>query len=139
MAKPVNSFTGHRPLEKGKYAEIRKFINLWLQEPQIYCGSCGFPYFPNEKVCCEHPQIGRNIDHCQLVIWNNKETLSNNLNVFGSNSGKTWRHGVSMPVDLMQRLEEFCKDTMGQKLFVNKKDFRGFMKSFPQFTTCERI
>jgi hypothetical protein len=39
----------------------------------------------------------------------------------------------------MVKLEQFCKEKWGEKLFVNQKDFRGFMKAFPQFTTCERI
>jgi len=139
MAKLTNSFTGHQVLEKGKYAEIRKYINRWLLDQKIYCGSCGFPYFPGEKACCNDPQIGKNIQHCLAVIQQNQKTKANNLNEFGSTKGKTWRHGVSMPIELMHELERFCQETMGQKLFVNKKDFRGFMKAFPQFTTCERI
>jgi len=139
MAKPINSFTGHRPLEKGKYADIRKFINQWLLDQAIYCGSCGMPYFPDLPQCCEHRQLGKNIDHCLAVIQANRETLANNLNEFGSTEGKTWRNGVSMPVDLIQKLEVFCKEKWGEKLFVNIKDMRNFSRAFPQFRIVERI
>jgi hypothetical protein len=139
MAKLQTPLSGHHALEKGKYAEIRKFINQWLLDQSVYCNNCGFPFFVGEKECCENPQIGKNIQHCQALFLQIQAQRKTNLNEFGSNDGKTMRMGVSLPPDLMVKLEQFCKEKWGEKLFVNQKDFRGFMKAFPQFTTCERI
>lgn len=131
--------SGHHVLEKAKYSEIRKFINAWLLDPALYCNNCGFPYFPGSKPCCDKPQIGKNIQHCQALFLQIAAQKKTNLNEFGANSGKTLRHGVSLPPDLMAKLEKFCKEKFGEKLFTNKNDFRGFMKAFPMFCTCERI
>ena len=139
MAKQQTRFTGHHALEKGKYAEIRKFINRWLTDQVVYCGSCGQPYFPDLPHCCQYQQLGKNIQHCEAVIQANRVTIENNLNEFGSTKGMTWRNGVSMPVNLLNELETFCQATMGQKLFVNQKDLRGFMRAFPMFRTQEKI
>lgn len=137
MAKLTNDFSGHRPLEKGKYKEIRKFINAWLTNQEVYCNNCGLPYF-GEK-CCDHPEIGKNFDHCWAVIIQNKARQKLSANDFASNKTGTMRLGLSMPVSLLHALEKFCKETIGQKLFVNQKDLRGFAKSFPQFTIMEKI
>lgn len=139
MAKLQTTFSGHHALEKGKYAEIRKFINQWLLDPTLYCNSCGFPYFIGEKQCCDNPRIGRNIQHCQALLLQISAEKKCNLNEFGSNKDKTLRQAVSLPPDLMQKLEKFCQEKLGEKLFVNSKDLRGFMKAFPQFVTSERI
>lgn len=125
--------------EKSKYIEIRKFINRWLLSPEIYCNTCGFPYFPGEKWCCDDPQIGKNIQHCQALMVQNRAIEKTNINPYGSNASKTLRHAVSMPPDLIIKLEKFCKERFGEKLFVNQKDFRGFCKAFPMFTVMEKI
>ena len=137
MSKLTNEFTSHSPLEKGKYKEIRKFINTWLTDQAVYCNNCGVPYF-GEK-CCEHPEIGKNFDHCWAVIIQNKARQKLNANEFASNTTNTMRLGVSMPVKLLHDLERFCKETMGQKLFVNQKDLRNFTKAFPMFAIWEKI
>jgi hypothetical protein len=135
----LNSFTGHHALEKGKYAEIRKFINLWLQEPNIYCANCGMPYFPGEIACCDVPMVGKNIQHLQALLLEIDARRKIRLNDFSSNSAKTMRLGLSMPPDLIRKLERFCQERFGEKLFVNQKDFRGFCKAFPMFTIMEKI
>ena len=122
MSKKVTPFSGHQPLEKGKYSDIRKFILRWLEDPAIYCNNCGFPYFPGEQACCESPQIGKNLDHCWAVIIQNKARQKTRLNEYASNASKTFRLGVSLPDKLLSDLERFCQSTMGQKLFVNQKD-----------------
>jgi hypothetical protein len=138
MAKKQTAFSGHHD-EKGKYKEIRAFINNWLLDPALYCNTCGFPYFPLEKACCDNPRIGKNIQHCQALLLQIAAERKCNNNEFGSNKDKTLRQAVSLPPDLMQKLEKFCKEKLGEKLFVNSKDLREFMKHFPQFTTCSRI
>jgi hypothetical protein len=125
--------------EKAKYVEIRKFINHWLVDPLVYCNNCGFPYFPGRPACCNDPIIGKNIQHCQALMAQNRAIIKTNLNQFGSNESKTLRHGASLPPDLIKKLEQFCQETMGEKLFVNQKDFRGFCKAFPMFTVMEKI
>lgn len=139
MAKLQTPLSGHHALEKGKYAEIRKFINAWLLDPAVYCNTCGFPYFPGSKPCCDNPMIGKNIQHCQALFLQIAAQKKCNFNEFGSNKDKTLRMSVSLPPDLMQKLEKFCQEKLGEKLFVNSKDLRGFMKAFPMFTTAERI
>lgn len=132
-------FTGHQPLEKGKYAELRKFINHWLTKKSVYCNNCGMPYFPDEKSCCESPQIGKNFDHCWAVIIQNKARQKECANQYASNLDNTMRLGLSMPVNLLRELEKFSLEKLGEKLFVNQKDFRGFCKAFPQFAIMEKI
>jgi hypothetical protein len=137
MSKLTNDFSGHNPLEKGKYAEIRKFINTWLTDQSVYCNSCGAPFFG--EACCDSPQIGKNIDHCWAVITQNKARQDVRANAFASNATKTMRLGLSMPEGLLRDLERFCQEKLGQKLFVNQKDFRGFCRSFPMFMIMEKI
>lgn len=139
MAKLQTPLSGHHALEKGKYKEIRAFINNWLLDQTVYCNNCGFPYFIGEKECCDSPQIGKNIHHFQALMLQISAEKKTNLNAYGSNASKTMRIGVSLPPDLMTKLEQFCKEKWGEKLFVNQKDLHGFMKAFPMFTTCERI
>ncbi len=133
-----NLFKGHHPLEKGKYAEIRKFINSWLMDSAVYCNNCGMPYFSSE-ICCDNPQIGKNLDHCWAVIINNKARRTIRENEFASNPQKTMRLGLSMPEKLIRDLEAFCQKTMGEKLFVDNKDLHRFMRAFPQFVICGKI
>jgi len=135
MAKLTNDFSGHHPLEKGKYAEIRKFINHWLTDQTVYCNNCGLPFFG--ETCCGHPEIGKNFDHCWAVIIQNKARQKGSG--LAASKDKSIRFGLSMPAKLLQDLEKFCKERLGQKLFVNQKDLRGFMKAFPMFAIAERI
>ncbi len=130
-----NEFSGHEVLEKGKYAELRKFINAWLRQQQVYCNNCGIPY--HGEICCEHPEIGKNIDHCWAVICQNKARKKDSGTA--ANVTNTMRLGISIPPSLLNALERFSREVLGEKLFVNTKDMRGFMKAFPQFTIPERI
>jgi len=135
MAKLNTTFSSHQPLEKGKYSEIRKFINHWLTDQSVYCNNCGLPFYG--EICCEDPQIGKNFDHCWAVVIQNKARQKGSG--FSANNTNTMRLGLSIPAGLLQALERFCKERLGQKLFVNQKDLRGFSKAFPQFAIWERI
>lgn len=137
MSKLNTTFSGHNPVEKGKYAEIRKYINHWLTDQSVYCNNCGLPFYG--EPCCDHPEIGKNLEHCWAVIVQNKARQKMNRNEFASNTTNTMRLGISMPQKLLQDLEKFCKASMGVKLFENQKDLRGFAKAFPQFMIMERI
>jgi len=137
MAKLNTQFSSHNPLERGKYAALRKFINEWLTDQSVYCNSCGLPYFG--QVCCDSPQIGKNFDHCWAVIIQNKTRQKIRLNQFGSNAGKTMRLGLSLPEKLLRDLEQYSREVLGEKLFVNQKDMHGFARAFPMFMIMEKI
>ena len=139
MAKLNTPFSGHKPLEDSRMKEIRKFINDWLMNPLVYCNYCGNAYFPKEKPCCERPEIGRNIDFCQVIIQQNKDTLLKNLNQYGATENLGMRMGLSMPIDLLKKLEYWHLKRFGHKLFDSKKNFRKFIKYFPMFAVCEKI
>jgi hypothetical protein len=139
MTKLTTEFSGHKPLEKGRYKEYRKFINEWLTSQAIYCGNCGMPYFPTEKACCGSPRIGKNFDHCWAVVIQNKARRKESDNEFASNKTNTMRLGVSMPPALLRALETFSTEKLGRKLFDNKTDIRDFARAFPQFAIMERI
>ena len=131
----AHGLNSHSVLEKGKYAELRKFINQWLREQHVYCNNCGLPFFG--AVCCEHPEIGKNIDHCWAVICQNKARRHGSGTA--ANLSNTMRLGLSIPESLLKALEKFSREKLGEKLFVNQEDMRGFMKAFPQFVIAERI
>ena len=139
MTKKTTVFSGHRPLENARMREIRAFINQWLLSPTVYCNYCGRPYFPDEKACCERPEIGRNVDFCGVIIQQNKDTLAGNLNDLGATANLGMRMGLSMPVDLLKRLEDWHRTRFGFKLFENRKALHEFMRAFPMFKICERI
>jgi len=134
-----NPFKSHQPLEKGKMKLIRKFINGWLQDPLVYCNSCGIPYFPSDRDCCDNPQIGNNLQHCWAIIIQNKARQKTRDNEYGSNKDNTLRIGASLPEKLIRDLEQYFHENHKQKLWNNQKEFRLFLKSFPQFAICERI
>jgi hypothetical protein len=131
-------FSSHQPLEKGKMKLIRDFINKWLQDPLVYCNNCGMPHFVGGP-CCDDPCVGTNLQHCWAVIVQNKARQKLRANEYGSNPGKTLRLGASLPEKLIRDLELYFREHHQQKLWNNQKEFRLFLKSFPQFTICERI
>jgi hypothetical protein len=73
------------------------------------------------------------------VVIQNKARQKINENPYASNVTKTMRLGVSLPPELLNALEKFSQEKLGEKLFVNQKDMHGFMKAFPQFMVAERI
>lgn len=105
MSKLNTTFSGHRALEKGKYKQIREFINHWLTDQSVYCNNCGLPFYG--EPCCDHPEIGKNLEHCWAVIVQNKARQKMNRNEFASNTTNTMRLGISMPQKLLQDLEKF--------------------------------
>jgi hypothetical protein len=131
--------SGHVPLEEAKYKEIRGFINEWLADQTIYCGHCGFPYFPGTPTCCEYPLIGKNIQHLQALFIENEGRKNIRLNSYGSNAAKTMRITISMPQDLLRKLERWHLKRFGYKPFAEKKDLRKFMKHFPMFCVMDKI
>lgn len=130
--------SSHHPLEKGKFVELRRYINSWLNDPTIYCNNCGVPYLPS-GICCDSPEIGKNLDHCWAVIIQNKARQKISANQYASNLDNTMRLGLSMPPSLLSALERFSLNKLGEKLFVNQADMRRFAKAFPMFAIMEKI
>jgi len=89
--------------------------------------------------CCENPQIGNNKDHTYALIKQNKETVKNARNEFGSNEGNNMRFGLSLPPRLFQDLNKYFQTTYEKKLFNTKEELREFMKRFPAFKIAEKI
>ena len=118
--------------------EIRAFINNWLLDPLVYCNHCGRPRFIAGK-CCERPEIGRNIDFCGVIIQQNADTRATNLNELGATANLNMRMGLSMPIDLLKKLEDWHIKRFGFKLFENRKSLHKFMRYFPMFTVAEKI
>ena len=122
---------------------IRAFINLWIKDPTWYCNSCGKKYGAEQPrppfVCCDEPQVGRNIDHTRGVIKQNETLRKTRKNVYGSNDKKDLRFGVSMPPALLSDLEKYFRKNYDEKLFNNKEEFHKFMREFPVFRTCTTV
>jgi hypothetical protein len=121
-----------------KWDKIREFVNLWLRDPQMYCGSCNMNYSTGVR-CCDNPQLGTNISFAKDIIDAVKDLRKQQKNVFGSNSKKTFRTVLKLPNRLFMDLDKFCKIQFGQKLFGSKIDHIQFAKKFPQFAVPERI
>lgn len=121
---------------------INAFLHMWVKDQTLYCGNCGMVAIPEMlaiESCCDNPQIGRNIDHLRGVLRQNqlrKKELNNN--VYGSNKENTFRYAISLPVKLLQDLEQYFK-SHGEKLFNNNKELHAFMRKFPQLTVAEVV
>jgi hypothetical protein len=70
----------------------------------------------------------------QLQIIQNAEIRNQQYNKFGSGESKAMRHGVSLPVALMFKLERIMPD-----LFQDQKKLRHFMKKYKGFRTCQEV
>lgn len=125
-----------------KWDACKAYINTWLKDPRWYCNSCGKNYgYDRPKapfVCCEDPQVGRNIDHTRGVVKQNKAIRESRKNDFASDDKKTIRYGLSLPPALMRDLEKYFVQ-YGEPFLRDSNEMAQFMKAFPQFTTCRRI
>ncbi len=122
-----------------KWDSAKSIINIWLDDPTIYCNNCGENFnaeFPEK--CCDNVQLGRNFDHAYGLFQQNIERRKMQINIYGSTKDKTMRACVSLPPKLMQILEGFFKK-YDEKLFNNDKELKQFMRRFPQFTVPESI
>ena len=122
-----------------KWTLAKAFINTWLKDQIWYCNNCDMDYTPG-VVCCENPQIGRNIDHTKGLIKENRMIRETRKNEFASANNKSIRWGVSLPPRLQFALEKYFSSlTEGEKLFNNNQEFHEFMRRFPQFRVCEKV
>lgn len=120
-----------------KELAFRAVINTWLKDKSMYCNHCGQNY--NGTICCENPQIGKNIDHCAGIIKQNKEIAKSRKNDFASTEDKTIRWGVSIPPSLYSTLNNFKKIHNQPGLFCEDGELNWFMKKFPQFKVCNKV
>lgn len=121
-----------------KAEAFRAVINMWLHDKEVYCNYCGSHPDESTQLCCDNPQVGRNIDHCRGVIKQNKEMRSNRLNQFGSTKDNSIRYGLSLPPQLYQLLKRYS-ESHGEKFLGSKEDINWFMKKFPEFRTCDVV
>jgi len=122
-----------------KWESAKSVINLWLEDPTIYCNNCGQDFnkeFP--EACCENVQLGRNFDHAYGLFQQNKVRREMQKNRYAATEDMTMRACVSLPPKLLQTLEAFFKK-YDEKLFNNDKELKQFMRKFPQFTVPESI
>lgn len=113
-------------------------MNFWLKDKTVYCNTCGKTYDPKAEVCCEAPQIGRNIDHCRGVIKQNKELQKETMNDYAANANRDMRFAVSMPPALYNVLKKYC-EVNGDKLFGSKEAINWFARKFPQFAIPKKV
>ena len=125
---------------KNKWVALKAYLNsVWLKDPTVYCNNCGNDYLEGEGVCCENPQLGKNIDHCRGAIKQNKEIQNSRLRETGGNRTKTMRYAVSIPPRLYHDAERYFQKNYKEKLFNNRAELREFMKEFKYFTIPSKI
>lgn len=129
---------------RNKNEAIRAFISYWLKDPRWYCNYCGKNYGYKETpkppfICCDTPQVGRNVDHVRGVIKQNAEIRKTRKNAYGSNDSKDMRMGVSLPPTLLRDLEKYFATHYQEKLFENQAELHSFMREFPAFRTCDIV
>ena len=62
-----------------------------------------------------------------------------NLNKFASNKDKTFRLGISLTPRLLHDLEQYSMNTLKEPFLKDKNEMDDFMRSFPEFRTCEVV
>jgi hypothetical protein len=70
----------------------------------------------------------------QAIVVQNAAIRNSNYTKFGSNKGKTMRHGASLPPGLYFKLQQIMPD-----LFTNKRKLHHFMKVYKGFRTCDTV
>jgi hypothetical protein len=83
-------------------------------------------------VVTEYAQIHPMEIQAQLI--QNEMVRKTNKSKTGSNSSKTMRWGLSIPVGLYFKLQQVMPD-----LFDDNRKLRMFMKKYKGFTTCEHV
>lgn len=131
-------------LTTSKETALKAFLNEWAKDPEQYCNYCGWIYvkppegYPDEP-CCEKPHIGTNLTFLWLLIHENKTLRETRNNKFASNEEKNLRWGLSITPRLLHDMEDYCIHTLKEPFLRDKDEMDAFMRSFPQFRTCEVI
>jgi len=130
-----------------KVDATKALVNTWLKDPTMYCNHCGMDYHPDlvdtgegvyNQLCCENPQIGRNIDHTKGIVAQNKEISSSLSKSTGANETDSMRFGLSIPPRLYTSLKTYF-EKHGEKFLDNPKELHQFMRAFPQFCIPKSI
>jgi len=126
---------------KSREDAYRAIINTWLKDQTFYCNNCGktFDKMKDSPFCCEEPHIGKNIDHCKGIIDQNKEMSKSRKNKFASVDSKTFRWGLSLPINLFYTIDNWKKGQGKEGLFREKGEITWFMKKFPQFRIPKKV
>ena len=74
-----------------------------------------------------------------MLIQENKTLRESRRNQFASNEDKSMRWGISITPRLMHDLEEFSINTLKEPLWKDKNEMDDFMRSFKEFTVCEKV
>lgn len=127
-----------------KETAIRAFIHEWIKDQTLYCNHCGHTYMKApegcvEEPCCERMQIGKNSDFLYGLIMENKRIRETRANKFASNKDKTMRLGISLTPRLLHDLEQYSMNTLKEPFLKDKNEMDDFMRSFPEFRTCEVV
>jgi hypothetical protein len=124
-----------------KETALRAFIYEWMKDETQYCNYCGMIYdkrFATEQ-CCDKPHIGTNLTFLYLLIQENKLIRESRRNRFASNKDKTMRWGIAITPRLLHDLEEYSISTLKEPLWKDKAEMDDFMRSFPEFRTCQEV
>jgi len=124
---------------KTKWDKIRDFVNIWLKDPQVYCGNCDQNFNENMPLCCEHPLHGTNFTFTKDVVELVKDLQKEQLNTYGSNKKKDFRSSLKLPSRLLRDLDALHRKEWGYKLFGKKGEIAQFMKKMPMFRIAERV
>lgn len=125
---------------KSKWTAVRSYINTWLKDPEVYCNTCGFPYFAcATEPCCENPQYGNNLQHMRGLVRQNMETKKLLDKDTGANKSNTFRFAVSILPKLLEDLEDYFEKNYQEKLWNNDRELKQFMRKFPELTICRKV
>lgn len=128
-------------IQTTKMKAIRGLINTWLKDQTVYCNNCDLVAMPEllaYESCCENPQLGRNVEHYLGCVKQNKATRETNLKLTGATESNHMRQAVSLPPRLLMLLESYF-DKYEESLFNNSGELHDFMRTFPQFCSCETV
>lgn len=131
-------------LTTSKETALRAFLAEWIKSDERYCNYCGNIYAdPPDGIawesCCETPHIGTNLVFLYMLIQENKAIRETRANKFASNKDMSMRMGISITPRLLHDLEEFSINTLKEPLFKDRAEMDDFMRSFPEFRTCEVV
>lgn len=131
-------------LTTSKETALRAFLYEWMKDETKYCNYCGTvdvdqPEGIAKEMCCDKPHIGTNLTFLYLLIHENKIIRESRKNKFASNEEKNLRWGLSLTPRLMHDLEDYCINTLKEPFLRDKNEMDSFMRSFPEFNTCEVV
>jgi len=130
-----------------KMDAIKAYLNTWLKDETMYCNYCGVDYMPHivdtgegtyNQLCCENPQIGRNIDHTKGLIKQNQELTKNLDKETGAMKNGAMRIGLSLPPRLYTDLKKYFEG-YDEKFLDTPQELHAFMREFKQFTIPRSI